>query len=105
MKSFDLSLPLSVKLDKRSKYLRQIIIKALESGRRAHLGSAMSILEIIRVLYDSYLNIDINNITNPKRDRFILSKGHGCLALYAMLADKSFFKKISYLNSVNQILF
>ena len=84
---------LEIKLDERSKYLRRLIIQTLESGKRAHLGSAMSIVEIIRVLYDDFLNINSNNIKDINRDRFILSKGHGCLALYALLADKNFFNK------------
>ena len=90
--------PLETILDARSKYLRKTIIEALESGKRAHLGSAMSIMEIVRVLYDKILNINKNNITKLDRDRFILSKGHGCLALYAVLADRGFFDKKELLN-------
>ena len=84
---------LKISLDERSRYLRKMAIKTLESGKRAHLGSAMSIMEIIRVLYDEYLNINPNNPTDINRDRFILSKGHGCLAQYVLLADKGFFDK------------
>jgi len=84
---------LNISLDERSKNLRRMVITTLESGKRAHLGSAMSILEIIRVLYDNILKIDPNNPKDPKRDRFILSKGHGCLAQYVVLADKGFFNK------------
>ena len=82
---------LDIPLDERSRYLRQMAVKTLESGKRAHLGSAMSIMEIIRVLYDDYLQYDVNNLKDPNRDRFILSKGHGCLAQYVVLADKGFF--------------
>jgi len=84
---------LEIKLDDRSRYFRKMTVKTLESGKRAHLGSAMSILEIVRVLYDDYLSIDPQNPTELKRDRFILSKGHGCLAQYVVLADKGFFDK------------
>ena len=84
---------LNILLDDNSKYLRRLAIKTLESGKRAHLGSAMSIIEIISVLYDKYLNVNPSNIKNIKRDRFILSKGHGCLALYVVLAEKKFFSK------------
>ena len=80
-----------VSLDDRSRYLRQLAVKTLESGKRAHLGSAMSIMEIIRVLYDNFLTINPANPKDPNRDRFILSKGHGCLAHYVVLADKGFF--------------
>ena len=82
---------LDIALDERSKYLRQMAVKTLESGKRAHLGSAMSIMEIIRVIYDDFLQYDVNNLKDPNRDRFILSKGHGCLAQYVVLADKGFF--------------
>ena len=82
---------LNIGLDKRSRNLRQMAVKTLASGKRAHLGSAMSIMEIVRVLYDDYLRIDPEDSRNIQRDRFILSKGHGCLAQYVMLADKGFF--------------
>ena len=82
---------LAISLDQRSIYLRKMAIKTLESGKRAHLGSAMSIMELIRVLYDDFLNYDNTNPKDLNRDRFILSKGHGCLALYVVLADKGFF--------------
>ena len=52
----------------------------------------MSIIEIISVLYDKYLNVNPSNIKKINRDRFILSKGHGCLALYVVLAEKKFFR-------------
>ena len=48
---------LKIPLDERSKYLRKLAVKTLVSGKRAHLGSAMSIVEIIRVLYDDFLNV------------------------------------------------
>lgn len=80
-------------LDQRSIYLRRLILDALEGGQRGHLGPALSILEIVRVLYDEILHIDPANPFNENRDRFILSKGHGCLALYALLADKEYFPK------------
>lgn len=83
----------NIKLDKRSIYLRRLILMALEGGRRGHIGSSMSIVEILRVLYDDILKYDPKNINLINRDRLILSKGHGCLALYAILSDKVFFSK------------
>lgn len=80
-------------MDQRSKYLRKLVIQALEGGGRGHIGSTMSLVEILRVLYDSYLKYQPTNPNWPERDRFILSKGHGCLALYAILVDKNFFPK------------
>jgi len=84
---------LEIKLDSRSKYLRQLIVQALIGGGRGHMGSAMSLVEILRVLYDKFIEFDPKNLKKRNRDRLILSKGHGCLALYSILADKKFFSK------------
>ena len=70
-------------MDKRSIYLRKLILRALKGGGRGHIGSSMSLVEILRVLYDDILYFDNKNPEKKKRDRLILSKGHGCLALYA----------------------
>ncbi len=78
-------------LDERSKYLRRLIVRALEGAGRGHVGSSMSLVEIIRVLYDDILRFRAGDPKWPERDRMILSKGHGCLALYVVLADKGFF--------------
>jgi len=78
--------------DQRSKMLRRYIVDAIRGGGRGHLGSSMSMVEVLRVLYDSILRFDPKNPNSETRDRFILSKGHGCLALYAILADKGFFE-------------
>jgi transketolase len=50
----------------------------------------MSLVEVLRVLYDDVLRYRAREPRWPERDRMILSKGHGCLALYAILADKGF---------------
>lgn len=78
-------------LDERSSFLRRLILRAVENGGRGHIGPALSIVEIIRVLYDHVLRYKPLEPKWPLRDRFILSKGHGCIALYAMLADRGFF--------------
>lgn len=78
-------------LDSRSIALRRTIVRALEAGQRGHVGAAFSLIEMLRVLYDDVLRYDPRNPKWPERDRFLLSKGHGCLALYAILADKGFF--------------
>ena len=88
-----MSNPLKIKLDKRSKYLRSLVVRSLLGGGRGHMGSAMSLIEILRVLYDDIINFKSFQPKKKDRDRVILSKGHGCLALYAVLADKGFFKK------------
>jgi transketolase len=78
-------------LDERSRYLRRLVIQALEGGSRGHIGSSMSLIEIVRVLYDDILRYRSKEPAWEGRDRFILSKGHGCLAQYVVLADKGYF--------------
>ncbi len=82
-----------IKLDQRSKELRHLIIESLSAGQRGHVGATFSLVEVLRVLYDDVLHYDPNNPQMPERDRCVFSKGHGCLALYAILADKGFFPK------------
>jgi transketolase len=82
---------LSPPLDERARYLRRLVVRALEGGQRGHIGSSMSLIEIMRVLYDDVLRYRPAEPKWTDRDRCILSKGHGCLALYALLADKGFF--------------
>ncbi len=79
------------RIDERSRCLRRLVVRMLRGARRGHVGSAFSCIDILRVLYDDVLRFDPRNPKWPGRDRCILSKGHGCLALYALLADKGFF--------------
>jgi transketolase len=80
-------------LDERSKYLRRLVVRTLQGGERGHVGSSMSLVEIMRVLYDDILRFRADEPKWRWRDRMILSKGHGCIAQYVMLAEKGF---ISY---------
>jgi len=73
--------------------LRRSIFNTLRASGRGHVGSALSLVEIFRVLYDDVLRYDPERPDWPERDRCILSKGHGCLALYVLLAEKGFFPK------------
>src|SRR5262245_27583329 len=79
------------RLDGRSCELRRQIVRTLAAANRGHVGSAFSLVEILRVLYDDVLRYDPKVPRWQGRDRCILSKGHGCLALYVLLADKGFF--------------
>lgn len=78
-------------LDDRSVALRRKLLQIIEQCRRGHIGSSLSLLEIVRVLYDDILHYDPLDPLWCERDRFILSKGHGCLSLYMLLAEKGFF--------------
>jgi transketolase len=55
-----------------------------------HVGSSLSMAEIISVLYETVLRVDPRNPRAPDRDRFILSKGHASAGVYAALAEKGF---------------
>ncbi len=81
----------SAKLDERSVALRGMAVDALEGGSRGHVGSTFSLIEILRVLFDEVMTFDPQKPRMVERDRLILSKGHGCIALYILLADKGFF--------------
>jgi transketolase len=72
-------------------YLKKLILLAAWSSKEGHIASAFSTLDILYVLYNEILNINSENINDEFRDRFVLSKGHASLALYAILADKGFF--------------
>ncbi|MEW5772157.1 MAG: transketolase [Thermodesulfobacteriota bacterium] len=78
-------------MDERSRHLRRLIVETLGKAGRGHPASAFSVVDILRALYDHVLRVDPAAPWKPERDRCILSKGHGCLALYAVLADKGFF--------------
>jgi transketolase len=73
--------------------LKTSIVKSAFNSKEGHIPSALSILDILFVLYNKVLNIDKNDCNNETRDRFILSKGHASLALYAILAYKDFIKE------------
>jgi len=80
-----------VALDSRSRDLRRLVVRGLVGGGRGHLGAALSAIEILRVLYDDVMAHKPGQDKWEDRDRFLLSKGHGCLAQYAILADHGYF--------------
>src|ERR1700735_676030 len=60
-------------------------------AKSSHIGSAFSMADLLAVLYTKTLRIDPNRPDWPERDRFVLSKGHACAPLYAVLAMRGFF--------------
>ena len=81
-----------IKFSKRVR--KNILDMSLSAGSAsAHFGGAMSSVEIVSSLYCSIMNFNKDNYKLPKRDRFILSKGHACLVLYSALAEKGIIKK------------
>lgn len=70
--------------------LRKRIVDMVRLGKDGHIPSAFSILDILVVLYKHFLKFDPANPKWNHRDYFILSKGHGCLALYMVLREHGF---------------
>ncbi len=78
---------------KITKNIRKALLLMNHRSNASHSGSALSIVDMLAVLYFKYLNINPSNPKDEKRDRFILSKGHASSALYATLAERGFFPK------------
>jgi len=78
------------KLDDIANRIRIKVVKMIGCSGIGHLGGSVSIAEILAVLYFHELRIDPKNPEWPDRDRFILSKGHGCPAVYAVFSEVGF---------------
>ena len=80
-----------VELKKIATDIRLGAVEAVYCGKSGHPGGALSAADILACLYFSELNIDPKNPTGADRDRFVLSKGHSCPALYAAMALRGYF--------------
>ena len=78
-------------LDRIAAELRGEVIGLSHRAKTPHLGSSLSCLDLLAVLYWEFLRIDPKKPASPNRDRFILSKGHAAPALYATLCRRGFF--------------
>ena len=76
-----------------AKRIRIDIIEEIYNGKSGHPGGALSIVDILTVLYFNEMNIDSKKPNDEARDRFVLSKGHASAAIYAVLAEKGYFSK------------
>ena len=74
-----------------AKRIRAHALRMVHLSKASHIGSCLSIADILSVLYSHVLRIDAKNPSDPERDRFILSKGHAAAILYAALAERGFF--------------
>lgn len=81
-----------IKIQKIAHNIRKNILKmAFHAGvNGAHIGGGLSLPEILATLYLGVMNISPENCKKNDRDRFILSKGHGAIALYATLKEAGF---------------
>ncbi|MBF0098488.1 MAG: transketolase [Magnetococcales bacterium] len=71
--------------------MRVLALQMVTRAKASHIGSALSIMDMVAVLYAEILSVDPGNPHWSDRDRFILSKGHACVAVYAALAAQGFF--------------
>lgn len=71
--------------------LRKKVVEMIIEGKGGHIGGDMSVIDILITLYFKQMNISHENMDDPNRDRFVLSKGHSVEAYYAVLAAKGFF--------------
>ncbi len=71
--------------------LRRDVVDMIMAGKAGHIGGDMSIMETMVSLYFHVMNISPENMDDPNRDMFVLSKGHCVETLYAVLAKKGFF--------------
>jgi transketolase len=70
---------------------RRHVLLMTHKAQSSHVGSALSIVDILAVLYGGVLNVRAEDPHWPDRDRLIVSKGHACSAVYAVLALRGFF--------------
>jgi transketolase len=73
--------------------VRRDALKMVHHARASHIGSALSIADIVAVLYSEVMSVEPSNPHWEDRDRFLLSKGHATVAVYAALAERGFFPK------------
>lgn len=82
-------------------HIRERALNMVYKAKASHIGSALSISDIVAVLYSQILKLDPKYPSASSRDRFILSKGHACVAVYAALAGTGFFS-VEDLNQYGQ---
>lgn len=70
--------------------LRKNVVDIIMAGKGGHIGGDMSVIDVLVTLYFDQMNISPENIDDPNRDLFVLSKGHAMEAYYAVLCEKGF---------------
>lgn len=88
-------------LEKIAKEIRKLTIDEIGFLGVGHIGGAMSVVELLAILYYEHMKIDPKNPRDPARDWFVCSKGHAGPAIYATLAMKGFFSK-DWLHTLNK---
>jgi len=81
----------TIGVDELARRIRVHCVQMTARANASHVGGALSAADILAVLYGKILRFDATKPDWPDRDRFILSKGHACTALYAALAESGYF--------------
>lgn len=84
-----------------AKDIRILSLETFKTMKQGHIGGAMSVVEILAVLYNDVMRYDAQNPKKEDRDRLVMSKGHAGVALYSALSLKGFFPKET-LKTVNK---
>lgn len=80
-------------LEQAARRIRATCVQMAHDGSQGHLSSSLSCVDVLVALFYQWLRFSPENAHDRARDRFILSKGHGCTSLYAVLADRGFIPK------------
>lgn len=93
-------------LEERTKVIRRHVIRMLAKAGSGHPGSSLSTVDLLVALFYNKLKHNPQQPSWPDRDRFVMSKGHGCPALYAVLAEMGYFgiDKLDTLRQFGSIL-
>jgi len=81
------------KLQQHALTIRKDVVMQIFNAQSGHPGGSLSIADVMAYLYFNEMNVDPANPVWEDRDRFVLSKGHTCPALYSCLAQRGFFKR------------
>jgi transketolase len=82
---------MTVETIKLAQTIRAHALRMIAKAKASHVGTCMSMADLLAVLYGSVLRIDPKEPHWPDRDRLVVSKGHGAAILYAVLAESGFF--------------
>src|SRR5687768_6929640 len=83
-------------LKEAARRVRVDVLRMTHKAQSGHPGGSFSMAELVVALYATRLRVDPREPKKETRDRFVLSKGHTCPALYAVLAERGFFSKDEY---------
>lgn len=80
-------------LQARARAVRMATVRMAHDGKTPHVGSALSCADLLVVLYFHAMRIDPRAPHTDDQDRFVMSKGHGCMSYYATLAERGYFPR------------